>query len=340
MSEMNNNIEDLVTVLLFTSPVYSNPSTICIQRAVKTINKLWGLKNCRKIIVCDGFSTDKNKMFTEWSFTSRAKIDINTIEYDKYLQYIEYLKILTKIDDDFKNVEIVVSNTHGGLTGSTKIGLELSTTPLTLHFEHDYYAISEIDILKIASEMINKQRIKYIRFNLCDNWQYDIFDKNCEKSRKSYCLDTILEEDNMIDIPVLKTDGWASLPHLIGDWYKKIILDMDHPFHHHEIYRIIMNGIYRTGFNHLNDIMMDRHSNDWLKIAYKKGFDIISSTYGAYVYGKIGDGPVIRHLDGSYIDAEEYHLMQNESERKFVPIGAWNSLMNTVSYTDPSKFTL
>lgn len=52
---------NLTTVLFFIFPTHSNPSIIHIQRVVKTLNILWGLQECRKIITFNnGILCSKN----------------------------------------------------------------------------------------------------------------------------------------------------------------------------------------------------------------------------------------------------------------------------------------
>jgi hypothetical protein len=294
------NLADLLTVYIPTSPLHSHPKTIHIQRAIKTINKLWGLQNCQKIIVCDGFPTDPEKLFTKWSFALQAGLDPNTVTKNQYHQYKTNLHRLCQTDQAFANVRIEELTEHLRLSGITRHIYQQITTPLILNFEHDFYACAELNLQHITTR-IYKSNIHYLRFNT---------NKNVRFADGGYVYDTVLHQDPQTPIAALKTDGWTSAPHIIDEWQKEFILNLPTGTGYH----------YQMRTKILDDI-------------YEHGFQKAHAKYGCYVYGEPQQAPVVRHLDGLTLP-EELTLLRSESARTFKPRGIWHHLMDNEVYTD------
>jgi hypothetical protein len=247
-----NELPKLVTILTPTSPIPSHPSTVIIERAIKSLGAKAGLTGCRHLIVCDGCPDD-------------APLELRE-------RYEEYKQTLRRLADEQKfctAVEIVELPACVGLSGVIRAGIPLVKTPYVLVYEHDWEIVRHIDTLGILLTFEKCPDVQYVRLN--------------KRHTIESGWDWVLKPDTRSrPVPLVRTSCWSANPHFARiAYYMKMILPRiaDQP------------GGGTTGFEHP------------LFYAYQEdirtlGFDRAQQHWGVFIYGKLGDPPVVRHLDG------------------------------------------
>ena len=233
-SHTNNN--DL-TIIITASVIPSHPDIKIIKETMKSLD-LINHKNS-KIILAHDYS---NK--------------------EKYKQYLKNLENYVKNMD---NVQIVVRDDWGHLTGNIRNAMKYVKTRYILVIQHDLPFIKEVDIHKVIEDMKTTPELKSIRFNKRNNnkilgWEKEMNYNNLYNKiqfKKNYSY--------------ISTPNWSDNNHICStEYYNKIILKMCKDKSSME--------------NSLKNIKRD---DKYLK------------KFGTFIFGDINKKAYIKHLDGS-----------------------------------------
>jgi len=126
-------IPELLSIVLTTSAVQSNPSTFLTDTVMQSFSLAHGLTKCRKIIICDGMRITDREKSVNWK-GGRATQEA----YDRYQVYIARLQALAeKGDGEWANTTILpLPHRHGFSLGALE-GIKLVTTPYCMVVQHD-----------------------------------------------------------------------------------------------------------------------------------------------------------------------------------------------------------
>ena len=184
---------------------------------------------------------------------------------DPYAEYKQRLKAYGQSHD----VQVVELDEHRGLPGVIQLGFEHVHTPLALVFQHDVEVIQQVNVAGICDALLNPElQINHVRLNNHRN--------------REYKADSVLKEFEHPDlrVPLLRTIAWSDMPHFTTTLYYRTQV----------IPRIRPTRSSRGVENQLGPLIQaDVKQN---------GFDAAHPNHGTFVYGRRGDEPVIRHLDG------------------------------------------
>ena len=75
-----------LTIIVTTSPVRSNPSTLMLEETFRGFSHVSGLQSCPKIVVCDGYVTTKGKPHYK-----KGKITV-----DDALGYVDFIEAMLR----------------------------------------------------------------------------------------------------------------------------------------------------------------------------------------------------------------------------------------------------
>lgn len=182
--------------------------------------------------------------------------------------YTEYKQRLEEYSQS-QNVQIAELDEHRGLPGVIQLGFEHVHTPLALVFQHDVEVVRPVDVAGICDSLLKPQlQINHVRLN--------------NRRNREYKADSVLKEYEHPDlhVPLLRTIAWSDLPHFTTTIYYRTRV----------IPRIRPTRSSRGVENQLGPLIQaDVKQN---------GFDAAHPNHGTFVYGRRGDKPVIRHLDG------------------------------------------
>jgi hypothetical protein len=190
-----------------------------------------------------------------------------------------YQTYKTDLSQSVKNVTLVEMNEWiglGGLFHSFIDSLPSANVPLVFNLQHDweFLNVDRIDLPALAKAMKQHDDIQVVRFH-----KRDLPQKKKYVDRQYYEVN-----ENKYGVPLIATDGWGDSPQIARtEHYTKTILP------------------------HLSSVKSDdgRYGAEgpvWR--AYKKdiikhGFDTAQYRWGSFLYGRFGQGALVRHLGGA-----------------------------------------
>jgi hypothetical protein len=155
--------------------------------------------------------------------------------------------------------------------------IERVTTPYFLQLEHDWELLKQVDFSKIIEAMDKNKRINAVYFNKRANFGGHDDGKMRE---------ILTPAADLFGIPLLKTSRWTNNPGIIRtEKYQKEWIPM---FKNKDL-------IYPDKRNKQIEPYIHWPYIDLIK---QRGFDNAHALYGTYIYGKITDAPMVKHLDG------------------------------------------
>lgn len=150
-------VEELLTVVITSSPVRSNPSTRMLQECMASLNRNGGLARCRKVIMCDGFKVRQR---------SQRKLGVVTDEEAVlYREYVHRVVCLCRTHPDFRRARLVRLARRQGSAYAIReaIGGHVST-PLVLVVPHDCVIARPLQLETVAAAMHARlDRMNYIK---------------------------------------------------------------------------------------------------------------------------------------------------------------------------------
>jgi hypothetical protein len=194
----------------------------------------------------------------------------STDDRDRLAQYIINLK--SAFNETHHH--IIASSTHLHIAGNIKQAHDLITTPYIYIIQHDFpfqQNINHTAIIKSMREYPDVLRL--VRFNKRRNMylRRDRYGGNC--TYHSYPV------NHINGIHFWKTSKWSDNNHLTTWAY------------YDEVFKVLGN-LKRAP----EDPMMNHAVSN-------------CSYWGPFVYGQIGDGPYLRHLDGRHVQATKEHII-------------------------------
>jgi hypothetical protein len=188
----NDNDNDL-TIIITASVIPSHPDIKMIKETMKSLD-LINHKNS-KIILAHDYSDKK--------------------EYKAYLKNLEgYVK-------NMDNVQIVVRDNWGHLTGNVRNAMKYVKTKYVLLVQHDFPFIQKVDIHKVIEDMKKDSKLKNVRFNQFNNNQIVGWEKDFNKHN--------LYNKHKINgnYKYLSTGNWSDNNHICStEHYNRVILSM------------------------------------------------------------------------------------------------------------------
>jgi hypothetical protein len=186
-------------------------------------------------------------------------------ERERYLEYKSRLREFARTQE----IQVVELATHEGLPGVIREGFNHVHTPLSLVFQHDAEVTMTIDVAELCATLLQDElQVNHVRLNH-------------KRNRPRKC-DTILKEFNhpALRVPLLRTNCWSDMPHFTTTrYYRERVLPLLKP-----------TGSSRGVENQLGPLLRADIE--------KLGFDVAHPRHGTFIYGKLWDPPIVRHLDG------------------------------------------
>ena len=237
------NLSDNLTVVITTHVLPTAPSTQVLEECIGSIrDRFKGIEDCNFIIYCDTRPDD-----------SRSS---------------EYIR---NIRENIPNITLI-ENPNSGLKVNYFNAMHKVKTPFILFSEHDWVWLRDVEVKELVSVMRDDSSINFVRFNKRNNWEtHDAHD----------AWETHIEEAPDIKFPLMKTNCWATHPHIIRK--DKFV----------EEWMPLVDTI--EGGWSIELSMFLTYSKD---IA-RQGFNEAQKEWGVFNYGDKTEPFIIRHLDGS-----------------------------------------
>lgn len=155
-----------MTVVITTSPVPSNPSTMMIQAVINSFRRVDGLKDCPLIIVCDGFRFSEKSTWKAGKVTEDAAM--------RYQQYLENLEGLLHSGWLPSGTRLVVLDGRNGQALAVKAGLAQVSTPFVLVHQHDLEFTFDFKLDTVLDVLEDESNnVKYVGMPLLTNLHYE-----------------------------------------------------------------------------------------------------------------------------------------------------------------------
>lgn len=189
----NDDINDLVSVVMPTSPVPSHPNMDIIDNTIKSIRH-W-LPRAEIFIMCDWIRKSQSAQY--------------------WCNYTEYTKrLIWRCNHEWTNILPIVFNKHTHQAAMTRDTLSKIKTPLLLFVEHDTPIVVDkpIDWRGLAKILLSGNA-DMIRLH---------YDVDIHKDHKYLMLDK--EPVDYDGVPLIRTIQWSQRPHLATvSFYRRIL---------------------------------------------------------------------------------------------------------------------
>jgi len=192
--EMPSSLEELLTIIVTTSPIQSHPSTELLERVFDTFQyggKEFALK-CRKVIVCDGCrcgnvgggggGENQNQVSKKHATAKQSMRNgiVNTQQLENYNAFKVALRNLCETappDSPFHTAMVEeLEERHGYGFALRHAVRECIETPYVIVIQHDRTFMRTCPIYDILRTMWRYRNIKYVGMNMRSNLVYrDIF---------------------------------------------------------------------------------------------------------------------------------------------------------------------
>eukprot|EP00978_Attheya_sp_CCMP212_P014331 scaffold36408_cov53-Attheya_sp.AAC.4 len=222
-------LEDLLTIIVTTSPIKSNPSTELLEQIFGTFHYAGDdfTFKCKKVIVCDGCRIKSEPENVTQSSTTKEKKKVVTKKHSNVKQalrsgiatsdqaenYALFKKSLTKLCHEaneiadsndllspFYNTRVVELESRHGYGFALRHALQnCVTTPYVCVIQHDRTFMRRTPIREVVQTMRNDQRIKYVGINMRSNLVYrDIFTGKYGKTANTELGELVLRPPELL----------------------------------------------------------------------------------------------------------------------------------------------
>lgn len=265
-------MNDVLAVIVQTSPIPSHPSTALLQALFRSFDRVDGIRECRILIVADGCDEIKANE-TEAQGLKRGKVSADTA-----CRYREHLERLQE--------EIGQAPFHDGTCGGSVTLLRLPerfgsaraieyavnthvTTPLVMICQHDNFFVTNVSLRNVVSAMIQNPWIKALHFTATATMNY------VPKVKKRYGIPLEHRYVEQLEYPLIPLVFWFARTHVARtDYYRDFVLN-----------RPLQIG------QHLEELLGERQLDD-----IRQNGMTVHDLYGNYVMDQ-GE-QVLYHLSG------------------------------------------
>mmetsp|Transcript_94971 Transcript_94971/g.207720 ORF Transcript_94971/g.207720 Transcript_94971/m.207720 type:complete len:438 (-) Transcript_94971:505-1818(-) len=155
-----------MSVLITTSPVPSNPSTMMLEAVLASFSRIPGLSGCPIVLVCDGFRYSGKSTWKAGQVTEDAAVAYE--EYKKNLEGLLESKILPP------GTKIVILEGRNGQALAVKAGLSQVETPFVLVHQHDLEFMFDFNLPRVLDVLEDESNdVKYVGMPLLTNLHYE-----------------------------------------------------------------------------------------------------------------------------------------------------------------------
>lgn len=177
-------LEELLTIIVTTSPIKSNPSTELLERVFNTFfhgGDDFALK-CQKVIVCDG-CREKNESVSKRHSNSKQAMRNGIVNSEQLLNYTAFKKALRELcatapsHSPFFTARVEELETRHGYGFALRHALqECVQTPFVIVIQHDRTFMRKCPIFETVRTMWHHRNIKYVGMSMRSNLLYrDMF---------------------------------------------------------------------------------------------------------------------------------------------------------------------
>jgi len=155
-----------MSVLVTTSPVPSNPSTMMLEAVLGSFGRVAGLAECPLVIVCDGFNLCAKSTWKAGRVTEDA-----AARYEEYLCNLEGLLDSGALP---RGTRLVHMDGRNGQALALQAGLRYVETPYVLVHQHDLEFTLDFGLGRVLDVLEDESNcVKYVGMPLLTNLHYE-----------------------------------------------------------------------------------------------------------------------------------------------------------------------
>lgn len=265
---------DLLTVIVTTSPVRSNPSTDLLEEVFESLRLALGTESCRKIVVFDGYIVHKVKCEKKGRITEDME--------NKYKEYILRVKNLSKSSTLFENTSFLVLEERHGFGHAVKKALNEVSTKYVMIVQHDFVFWKQVTVINLLQVLESHQEVNYVGFISASTENYATTRNHGPNQHLP------LDVECFNNIPFVKLMFWYDKIHIARtDYYKNVVFGK---------YCCVRKGQF----------IEDRLGHWQLKKIYLEGLEKAHWRFGTYLwYPDEGRERYIQHLEGRKFQLEK-----------------------------------
>jgi hypothetical protein len=157
--QMVEQMADLVTVVVTTSPMRSDPELGVLQLVFESL-KLAGLADCRRILVCDHLNADVGEVDrgdrTHAKSRKKQGLKLGHVPAAHLARYRERLRNIRSADWA-RGVEVLELEEWHGFSRATERALAEVTTPLVILIQHDLAFLRPVNMEPVVAALLQRR---------------------------------------------------------------------------------------------------------------------------------------------------------------------------------------
>ena len=191
----------LLTVVVCSSPVPSNPQTDTLRAVFRSLRLAAGLAASPKIIHLDG-----------------PQPALPQERVANYAEFTRRVRRLSHDDADFAHTRIYASPTFLFSAHNLAAAISHVNTSFLLALQHDYVLARPFDAPNLLRTMLQlPERVKHVRLNMRPNWPAKGFDG------------VVANASGLLGpralVPLTRTCGWSDAPHVASTaYYRRFVI--------------------------------------------------------------------------------------------------------------------
>jgi len=308
-------MENLLTVIVQTSPLPSHPSTALLEALFRSFDKVKHLKDCNIIILCDGACDEDDKDVNGTKQSKKINYKHGSINQDKVNDYLLHLDLLQQKIDNQEDSFISTNNgtikllklpyRHGSAR-AIKAAFPIDT-PYVLIAQHDNFFVNDVNYLKDMIIFLDEEDTK--SWLHCIHFQSTATLNYVQKIKRRYNIDLQMlckrPQTSSLDGELIPLVFWYGRTHIARTSYysdKILCRELKQGDHLEELW----------GVHQLKEILelkkklsidVDDNNN------FETQFKMLHAPYGNYVFfehdvnGNVQQKEVLYHMNGRKVRA-------------------------------------
>ena len=146
ISPRDQGVDSLITVIVTSSPVRSNPSTRMLLECLTSLDRNGGLAGCRKLIMCDGFKVRQRSQRKQGIVTDEEAV--------LYREFVRRVACLCREHPAFRRTRVVrLARRQGSAYAIREAVAAHVRTPYVLIVPHDCILARTVLLKRVAEAM-------------------------------------------------------------------------------------------------------------------------------------------------------------------------------------------
>lgn len=257
-TDVGHDVASLLTIVVTSSPVPSNPDTSTMQAVFRSFALVPGLLRCPKIIQLDG-----------------PQRSLPQLRIRSYSEFARRIRTMSRADAAFANTRVFANERFLFASHNLAAAISHVNTSFLFSCQHDYLLARPFDLSGLLRTMISIPVVRHVRLNMRPNYPPRGFDGVIENATLPGLL-----------VPLSRTCGWSDAPHIASvSYYRKFVIPQNEHDHFGGKRKFMEESIHypmqRNGMPGGCWETKQQLKKGIRPVVWPKNFDM----YGTYLYG-------------------------------------------------------